>query len=147
MPVMRPTVRNRYACQWRRQRRWRRHELGHAVMQRVRRRVSVCLVLLALSPGLRAHEVSVEQIVELTIRPLGDRMDVRLRVPATLLADAKLPRLDDGGLDAKAMEGRLDIVAADAARNLDLRRDDTVLRLLSQHARVGADRTSVEIEL
>jgi hypothetical protein len=116
-------------------------------MQRIRRGVGVCAIVLACGLRLQAHEVSVEQIVDVTIRPIGNRIEVGLRVPATLLLAAKLPQSADGDLDAAAMAGRLDIVAADVARNLDLRRDDVVLRLLTERARVGADRRSVEIEL
>jgi len=92
-----------------------------------------------------AHEVVVEQVVEVTVAPRGSQLVVQMHVPAAVLADARLPRRPDGSLDADA--AALAIVAADLARNLDLRQDDAALPMPAAAARVGADRTSIDLDL
>jgi len=113
-------------------------------------RRSLPLVLAALicaSALVRGHEVPVEQVVEMTVQPQGDRLSVRMHIPATVLAAAKLPRLSDGTLDGAGSDGPLRIVAADAARNLDLWQDETALASPEMTARIAADRVSVDVDL
>jgi hypothetical protein len=103
-----------------------------------------CLLAPTLAYG---HDVTVDQVVEMTVRPLGNRLLVRLHVPATVLGEAKLPRLDDGRLDPAAVDRLLPVVAADTARNLDLRQDDVSLGSPVAMATLGADHVSVDVEL
>jgi hypothetical protein len=103
--------------------------------------------ILVLTALVRAHDVAVEQIVEVTVQPRGDELAVRLHVPASALGDAQLPALGDGTLDTARLAGPLQITAAETARALDLQQDDTVLALLRSSASVGSDRRSVDIEL
>jgi len=98
-------------------------------------------------PSASAHDIAVEQPVEMVVQPQGARLVVRLNVPATLLAEAKLPRLQDGQLDAPAIDGVLSIVAADIARNLEVRQEDVPLAAPTTTVRVGADRMSIDVEL
>jgi hypothetical protein len=112
-------------------------------------RRSLALVVagvICASALVRSHEVPVEQVVEMTVQPQGDRLSVRAHIPATLLASAKLPRLADGTLDA-ASDAPLRMVAADAARNLDVWQDETALTAPEMTARTGADRVSVDVDL
>ena len=97
-------------------------------------------------PPASAHDIAVEQPVEMVVQPQGARLVVRLNVPATLLAEAKLPRLQDGQLDAPAIDGVLSIVAADIARNLEVRQEDAPLAAPTTTVRVGADRASIDVE-
>jgi hypothetical protein len=103
------------------------------------------IVLCATPMVLLAHEVVVEQVVEVEVAPRGHQLVVRMHVPAALLGDARLPQRADGTLDADA--AALAIVAADLARNLDVRQDDAPLGMPIASARVGADRTSIEVDL
>ena len=82
--------------------------------------VGACVLMSAM---VSAHDVVVEQIVQIAMHVTGDRLAVQMRVPVTALADGTLPRLPDGGLDASAIAGPLRIVAADAVRNLDVQQD------------------------
>jgi len=104
--------------------------------------------VLAFAAGiatLSAHEVIVEPIVDLTLEPQGDRLLVRLHVPAAVTGDAGLPGLLRG--DPAAIGDRLRIVAADIARNLDLQQEDASLADPAVTVRPGDDRTSIEVEL
>jgi hypothetical protein len=106
--------------------------------------VVACLTAPAL---VRAHEIAVEQRVDMAMQPAGDRLVVRLTVPATVLGDAQLPRLADGWLNPSAIDAPIQLVAADTARNLDLRVGGSTAPSPTASARLGADRMSVEIEL
>ena len=83
----------------------------------------------------------------MTVQPRASELVVRLHVPAAALADADLPRLQDGRLDAAAADASLRIVAADIARNLDVRQDDAPLAMPVAAARIGADQHSLDVEL
>ncbi|HKB12905.1 MAG TPA: HupE/UreJ family protein [Vicinamibacterales bacterium] len=107
----------------------------------------VALTLLLIPVQARAHEVAVEQIVNVVFQPQGDRLAVRAQLPATALSDAKLPLLADGTLDQPAMARLLPVVAADVARNLDVQQDGTALPAPSAAARLGADRKSIDVDL
>jgi hypothetical protein len=104
--------------------------------------------VLAFAAGiatLSAHEVIVEPIVDLTLEPQGDRLLVRLHVPAAVTGDAGLPGLLRG--DPAAIGDRLRIVAADIARNLDLQQEEASLADPAVTVRPADDRTSIEVEL
>ncbi len=103
------------------------------------------MLMAVCSAVLLAHEVVVEQIVEVTVAPRGDQLVVQMHVPAAVLADARLPHRADGTLDADA--AALAIVAADPARNLDVRQNDAALAMPKASARIGADRTSIDVDL
>ena len=107
----------------------------------------VFLLWLMPVPPASAHDIAVEQPVEMVVQPQGARLVVRLHVPTTLLPEAKLPRLQDGQFDAPAIDGLLRIVAADIARNLDVRQEDAPLAAPTTTVRVGADRASIDVEL
>src|SRR5262245_21693232 len=99
------------------------------------------------SIALSAHEVAVEQFVDMAVRLQDDRLVVRVHAPAAVLAEAKLPVLADGTLDTARLERPLQIAAAETARNLDLQQDDAPLAAAGITARPGDDRRSVDIEL
>ena len=129
--------------------RWRPADAGGEDSPMIARGLTRLLFLLWLMPvpPASAHDIAVEQPVEMVVQPQGARLVVRLNVPATLLAEAKLPRLQDGQLDAPAIDGVLSIVAADIARNLEVRQEDAPLAAPTTTVRVGADRTSIDVEL
>jgi hypothetical protein len=102
-------------------------------------------LLLALAP-LSAHEVVVEQIVEMTLDPQGDALVVALRVPAAVTGDPALPGLLKGG-DAAALDRRLRIVAADLARSLDVQAGGATLPDPIATVGSGAGRESIDVEL
>ena len=113
------------------------------------RRALAILAALCITPATvaRAHDVVVEQVVGVTVRPQGDRLLVHLQVPVTALPGANLPHQPDGTIDSAALEGLLDIVAGDIARNLDLRQGESPLPAPAASASLTADRTSLEIDL
>jgi hypothetical protein len=110
-----------------------------------RRLCAAAVVTLFLAP-LSAHEVIVEQRVEMTLAPGGDHLTVTLHVPAALSGDRELPAVLAGG-DATAIDARLRIVAADLAHNLDIEQGDTSLPAPAIVARRGADGASIDIAL
>jgi hypothetical protein len=83
-----------------------------------------------LSAMLSAHEVPVEQRIDMSMQRQGDRFVVRMRVPVALLGDAPIQ-----------------IAAADAARNLDVRQNDAPLPAPALSAVTGRDRVWTDIEL
>jgi hypothetical protein len=94
-----------------------------------RRAVSVTGLALVVSAVLRvsAHEVPVERVVEMFVLPQGDRLTVLVRLPASVLADAGLPRLPDESLDSRPLDRPLRLVAADFASGLEMRQDEAAL--------------------
>ena len=96
---------------------------------------------------LRAHDVVVEEIVQIGMRVADGRLAVQMRVPVAVLADLTLPRLPDGTLDTATMAEPLRIVAADAVRNLDVQQDGTSLPQANLATRLSADRTEVEVDV
>jgi hypothetical protein len=74
--------------------------------------------------------VPVEQRIDMSMQRQGDRLVVRMRVPAALLGEAPIQ-----------------IAAADAARNLDVRQDDASLPAPALSAVTGTDRVWTDIEL
>jgi hypothetical protein len=97
--------------------------------------------------SLRAHEVVVEQVVDMRVDASGGTLHVQLHVPATLLAEANLPRLPDRTIDPSRILPLLPGIAADVARNLDLQQGESALPPPTATARLGSDRRSVEVEL
>jgi len=83
-----------------------------------------------LSAVVSAHEVPVEQRIDMSMQRQGDRLVVRMRVPAALLGDAPIQ-----------------IAAADAARNLDVRQNDAPLPAPALSAVTGTNRVWTDIEL
>lgn len=106
--------------------------------------VAVCLTATAT---ISAHDVVVEEIVQIAMRVADGRLAVQMRVPVTVLADLTLPRLPDGTLDTATIAGPLRIVAADAVRNLDVQQDGTSLPQSNFATRLSADRTTVEVDV
>jgi len=83
-----------------------------------------------LSAVVSAHDVPVEQRIDMSMQRQGDRLVVRMRVPAALLGDAPIQ-----------------IAAADIARNLDVRQHDAPLAAPALSAVTGTDRIWTDIEL
>lgn len=106
--------------------------------------VAACLTATAT---ISAHDVVVEEIVQITMRVADGRLGVQMRVPVTVLAGLTLPRLPDGTLDAATIAEPLRIVAADAVRNLDVQQDGTSLPHTDFVTRLSVDRTTVEVDL
>ena len=95
---------------------------------------------------ISAHEVIVEQIVDMRMADEGNQFVVTLRVPAAVAGDSRLPALLKG-TDTAALQDQLRIVAADIAHNLDVRRASVTLADPIITARPDASRTSLEVEL
>ena len=114
----------------------------------IRRALAVLVVMVLTMPMalVSAHEVVVDQVVDIVVEPHGDQLVVRLHVPVTVLGDANLPRLSNRVLDVTRIGDALQIVAADIARNLDVQQGDEVLPEPAAAARVGADRASIDVE-
>ena len=98
------------------------------------------------SATIKAHGV-VEQVVDIVIQRRGDRLLVRLHVPATVVADARLPQLDDGTLDTNAIDEPLRILGSHIARNLDIQQADDALMAPATIPTVNTDRKSVDVDL
>jgi hypothetical protein len=113
--------------------------------QRLKILVLVMLVI-PIAP-VSAHDVIVDQVVEMLVEPHGDQLLVHLHVPVTVIGDANLPRLANRALDLTKIGDALPVVAADIARNLDVQQGDDVLADPVATARVGADRASIDIDL
>ena len=99
-------------------------------MIRVGRHRLIVAGCVLLSAVVSAHEVPVEQRIDMSIERQGDRLVVRMRVPVALLGDAPIQ-----------------IAAADAARNLDVRQDAAPLPAPALSAVTGTDRVWTDIEL
>jgi hypothetical protein len=117
-----------------------------AVFRRLPSLVAASLVL-TTSATAHAHDVAIEQVVRMVVQPSSERLLVSLRVPVTLLGDARLPLLDDGSADSNIPDALLQVVAGDIARNLDFRRGEIVLPAPAVTARIAGDRRGVEVEL
>ena len=105
--------------------------------------LAVCVMLPAI---VRAHDVS-DQVVDVIVQPRGAALRVRLHVPVAVLGYARLPRAADGTLTVAALDGPLQTVAADLARNLDVQQGDQTLAPPTTTAVAGADRSSVDVDL
>jgi hypothetical protein len=115
----------------------------------IRRRACWLVAAAAIGcwPGpISAHQVVVEQIVDMRMADEGNQFVVTLRVPAALVGDSQLPGLLKGP-DTAALQDQLRIVAADIAHNLDVRRASVTLAEPIITARPDASRTSLEVEL
>jgi hypothetical protein len=93
-----------------------------------------------------AHEVIVEQIVDVRVASQGSQLVVTLRVPAAVAGDSRLPVLLKG-TDAAGQQDQLRVVARDIAHNLDVRQGGVTLADPIITARADASRTSLEVEL
>jgi hypothetical protein len=111
----------------------------------VRAVFAAAAVVVALAP-LSAHDVVIEQVVEMIAQPQGERLAVALHVPVAVSGDRELPALLADG-DAAAIDARLHMVAADVAHNLDFAQGDTSLPAPAIVTRRGADGVSIDIEL
>jgi len=109
--------------------------------------VATSIVAIASCATLRAHEVIVEQIVRITVAAETSRLDVHANIPASLLNDAGLARMDDGRIDATISPDALQAIAVDVARNLDMRKDGVALPATKATAQLGADRQSVNVDV
>lgn len=96
---------------------------------------------------LLAHDVVVDQVIDMSVETRGPQLVVHLHVPATVLGDANVPRLPDRTIDPSRTTPLLPGIAADVARNLDLQQGGNALPAPTATARLGDDRRSVEIEL
>jgi hypothetical protein len=117
-------------------------------MNRARRRAwSVPLFLIVFWPAaLAAHEVIVEQIVEMTLTPQNGTLVVGLHVPATAAGDPGLIGLLKGG-DSAALAEQMRIVSADIARNLDVQQGGAGLVNPATTSSRGADGSSIDVTL
>ena len=96
--------------------------------------LAVALLAFVAGVPVSAHDVPVEQVVRMSVRPDGAQLTVRLHIPTPLLADANLPKTADGHLKLDAIEPALRIIAADMANNLELEQDDVPLTARSSNA-------------
>ena len=96
----------------------------------LRRAAAAILCLLILFVPLSAHEVIVEQIVDMVVAPEGNQLVVRLHVPLTVIGAAPLQ-----------------VAAADIAHSLDIRQGDTTLAQPAVTGQAAADGISADLEL
>ena len=108
--------------------------------------IVLAVACLLVPATVRAHGV-VEQVVDMLVQVQGDRLRVRVHVPAAVVPDAKLPYLEDGTLNTAAIDEPLRILAAHIARNLDIQQADEGLGAPTAIATVNADRKSIEVDL
>src|SRR5262249_54736057 len=106
------------------------------------------VLIICLAPGamVRAHEVTIEDVVEMVVEPRGKQLVVHLDLPAAVLTDAKLPGLADGSFDTVGIAELLRVVAPDLARNLDVRQGDGLPAARRTRAQVGSDRRSIQVD-
>jgi hypothetical protein len=95
---------------------------------------------------ISAHEVVVEQMVNMRMADRGGELLVELQIPATAAGDLRLPALLKGN-DPAALQQQLKIVTADIAHNLDVRQNDVTLADPTITVRPGATGVSIEAEL
>lgn len=108
---------------------------------------SVPLFMIVLLPSaLAAHEVIVEQIVQMTLTPQNGTMVVGLHVPATAAGAPGLINLLKSG-DPAALAEQMRIVSADIARNLDVQQGGAALANPSTTSNRGADGSSIDVTL
>jgi len=106
---------------------------------------TVAIVMTCAS--LRAHEVVLEQIVRMTVAATDNRLDARISIPASLLSDAGLGRTDDGRIDPSVGPAAMQAVAADVARNLDVRKDGFALSVATAAAQLEDEGRSVGVSV
>jgi hypothetical protein len=109
-------------------------------------RLSAILVLLLGQAPLSAHQVAVDQIVEMAVEPKNDWLVVELHVPATVAGDPALTGLLKTG-DEAALEDHLRIVGSDIAHSLDIQQDEATLPAPVATIRPGSDRASIDVML
>ena len=80
-----------------------------------------------------AHDIIVEQVVLISVEQQADQLFIRLHLPVSVFGNAALPPLE--------------AVAADVARNLDVRVAGASLPNPVASARLAADRASLDIDL
>jgi hypothetical protein len=108
---------------------------------------SAPLVAIVLGPAaLLAHEVVVEQIVEMTLTPQNGTLIVELHVPATAAGDPSLPGLLKAG-ESAALAEQMRIVSADIARNLDAQQGGAALVNPVTTSRRGGDGSSIDVTI
>jgi len=126
-----------------------RYRHSHHVIRLSRNRrwrLSAILVLILGQVPLSAHEVVVEQIVEMTIEPHDNRLVVALHMPATATGDPSLPALIKGR-DEAAREDHMRMVGSDIAHSLDLQQGDATLPEPVVTVRPGSDGLSIDVVL
>lgn len=82
-------------------------------------------LVLALVAPLGAHQLPVEVVAY--VKAEAGQLRVLVRLPAAVLADARLPVRADGYLDLQAIDGPMDTVASYVTRSLDVMRNDRPL--------------------
>jgi hypothetical protein len=107
--------------------------------------VAAAAIACRLAP-ISAHEVIVEQIVDMRMENQGSQLVVMLRVPAAVAGDSRLAVLLKG-TDTAGQQDQLRVVAADIAHNLDVRQGGVTLADPIITVRPDAGRTAIEIEL
>jgi hypothetical protein len=114
-------------------------------LPRLRSLLIAAAMAFCLSP-ISAHEVIVEQIVDMRVTDQGYQLVITLQVPAAVAGDSRLPGLLEGN-DTAALRDQLQVIAADIAHNLDVRQGDGTLADPIIAVRPDPSRTSIEVEL
>jgi hypothetical protein len=109
--------------------------------------ISLIVCLLFASATARAHDVPVEPIVNVQLRPAADRLNVDVHVPIVGLADANLPRGDDRKLARPEVDDVLTIVGREFANSLAIQQDDQRLAPPAIAATIADDEQSVTFHL
>ncbi len=101
----------------------------------IRRLLATLAVIALVSPVMpvSAHDIVVEQIVLISVEQQADQLFIRLHVPVSVFGNAALPPPE--------------AVAADVARNLDVRVAGASLPDPIANARLASDRASLDIDL
>lgn len=105
------------------------------------------LVIIGGSPNAGAHPTVPEPMVEMFVKPDGDRLTVLVRLPIAVLSDANLPRDASGRLVPETSGPPLQLVARDIASNLELQQNDDLLPSPAIATSMAANGEFVEVVL
>jgi hypothetical protein len=101
---------------------------------------------ISVARPVASHDVPIEAVVQMSVKAEGPSLRIFVGVPATLLADANLPKQVDGSLDPQAAQSLLELVASDLVRNLDVWEDRTPLGVPVSKIRVDSDQAIVDFD-
>lgn len=109
-----------------------------------------CLAALVLAPGAGAHEVPADVTINLFVKPVGQRLELLVRVPMAAMRDVDVPTRGPGYLDL----ARADAALRDATKlwlidHIEVYEDDRRLpapRVAAARVSLPSDRSFVSYE-
>jgi hypothetical protein len=113
------------------------------------RRLALLAAAVWILPGARvsAQSAADERVVQMFVSPQTDEALVLIRIPLAVLAEANLPRLEQGRTDASGINPSLQLVAADVANNLEARQGEAALTasVLAAFVSAGSDTSFADV--